>query len=314
MYSLFRRVGQSPVVRVGRIVIVNTRRYRLAGLASEMAYSSMLAFFPLVLMVLTSVGLFSTSSQSTFQSLMDTISRVAPEEVLQLVDGFVRDISFGQSRSLLSLSFLGTLWAASGAVSALMVALDQSHALAPSQVRPFWKRKLISIVLLIMLLALTGLVSLLLVFGYVVLEFVGRQATVLGLDPVRLLVLQLWGWSTWPMALGLMTLACMGLYQFGASQRRLGIPRWPGALTASGLWLLVSGGFRLYVGHLGNYNKAYGTVGAVIVLLLWLWLSALSLLMGEQVNIALFLIRQDQPLLTGSPPPESSPPEGAPHL
>ncbi len=289
-----------------RLAWENAMRYRLFGLASEMAYSSMLALFPFILTLLTAIGLFAGSSEQTFERLMSQLSQIAPQEALGLVDRYVRDISFGQNRGLLSLSFLGTLWAASGALGAVMTALDLSHEIPQDMRRPFWKRKLISLVWMLATLGLTGLASLIFLFSASFLRFLALRAGSLPegvagptrLDPLREIWLNVWGFLTWPISLGLIILSCWVLYRFGPSLRRRKMPIWPGAVAASLLWVGVSGGLRIYVGHFGQFNQAYGTVGAVIILLLWVWLTSLALLFGDQINIALYqarkLIREQQ--------------------
>ncbi|MCJ2544246.1 YihY/virulence factor BrkB family protein [Thermostichus vulcanus] len=283
-----------------RLAWDNAMRYRLFGLASEMAYSSMLALFPFILTILTAIGLFSGSPEETFQGLMARLSRFAPQEALGIVDRYVRDISFGQNRGLLSLSFLGTLWAASGALGAVMTALDLSHEIPQDRRRPFWKRKLISLVWMLATLGLTGLASLIFLFSASFFRFLAIQAGSLPegvagptrLDPFREIWLNLWEVLTLPISLGLIIVSCWVLYRFGPSMRRRKMPILPGAIVASLLWVMVSGGLRFYVGHFGQFNQAYGTVGAVIVLLLWVWLTSLALLFGDQINIALFQARQ----------------------
>ncbi|MFQ3585282.1 MAG: YihY/virulence factor BrkB family protein [Cyanobacteriota bacterium] len=283
-----------------RLAWENAMRYRLFGLASEMAYSSMLALFPFILTLLTAVGLFSGSPEETFQRLMASLSRFAPQEALGIVDRYVRDISFGQNRGLFSLSFLGTLWAASGALGGVMTALDLSHEIPQERRRPFWKRKLLSLVWMLATLGLTGLASLIFLFSASFFRFLAIQAGSLPegvagptrLDPFREIWLNLWEVLTLPISLGLIIVSCWVLYRFGPSMRRRKMPILPGAIVASLLWVMVSGGLRFYVGHFGQFNQAYGTVGAVIVLLLWVWLTSLALLFGDQINIALFQARQ----------------------
>ncbi|MGQ9836556.1 MAG: YihY/virulence factor BrkB family protein [Cyanobacteriota bacterium] len=278
----------------------NAIRYRLFGLASEMAYSSMLALFPLILTLLTAVGLFAGSPEETFQGLMARLSRFAPQEALVILDRYVRDLSFGQNRGLLSLSFLGTLWAASGALGAVMTALDLTHEIPQEKRRPFWKRKLLSLVWMLATLGLTGLASLIFLFSASFFRFLAMQAGSLPegvagptrLDPFWEVWLNLWGVLIFPISLGLITISCGVLYCFGPSLRRRKMPILPGAIAASLLWVLVSAGLRFYVEHFGQFNQAYGTVGAVIVLLLWVWFTSLALLFGDQINIALFQARR----------------------
>ncbi len=282
-----------------RLAWENAMRYRLFGLASEMAYSSMLALFPFILTLLTGVGLFIGSSEQAFERLMEQLGQIAPREALALLDRYVRELRFGQNLGLLSLGFLGTLWAASGAMGAVMTALDLSHEIPPDKRRPFWRRKLISLAWMLATLGLTGLASLIFLFSASFLRFLTMQARALAqevggpaqLDPLRELGLNLWALLTWPISLGLVVFSCWVLYRFGPSLRRPQLPIWPGAIVASLLWVGVSWGLRMYVEHFGQFTQVYGAVGAVIVLLLWVWLTSLALLFGDQINIALYQAR-----------------------
>jgi membrane protein len=290
-----------------RSALINASRCRLPGLAAEMAYNAMLAMFPLILTVMTAVGLFNHSSQLIFQAIMDQLRQVAPAEAVVLVDTFVRDISTGKNISVFSLSFLATVWAATGAIGAAMTALDLSHRGGPGKLRPFWKNKLISLLLMLVLLSLVGIACGVLFFSGLVVREMAMQAGSLGLHPLRSLLLWLWSLFTWPISFGLILIANMLLYRYGPSQRRLGTPLFPGALSASLLWLLVSAGLRLYLQHFGHYNQAYGAVGAVIVLLLWLWLSSLALLFGDQINIALYEAMKSATTLSATTPSTVAP-------
>ncbi|MGY2751966.1 membrane protein [Thermostichus sp. MS-CIW-21] len=303
--------------RTLRLAWENAMRYRLFGLASEMAYSSMLALFPFILTLLTGIGLFVGSSEQAFQRLMEQLGQIAPQEALVLLERYAREIRFGENRGLLSLSFLGTLWAASGALGAVMTALDLSHEIPQEMRRPFWRRKLISMVWMLATLGLTGLASLIFLFSASFFRFLSAQAKSLAegvagpdqLDPWRELALKLWEALTWPISLGMIVVSCWVLYRFGPSLRRPQMPIWPGAIVASLLWVGVSWGLRVYVEHFGQLNQVYGAVGAVIVLLLWVWLTSLALLFGDQINIALYQARQwirdcsPTPHANADPPP-----------
>jgi membrane protein len=181
-------------------------------------------------------------------------------------------------------------------MGAVMTALDLSHEIPQDRRRPFWRRKLISLVWMLATLGLTGLASLIFLFSASFLRFLAMKARSLAqevggptqLDPLRELGLNLWGILTWPISLGLVVFSCWVLYRFGPSLRRPQMPIWPGAIVASLLWVGVSWGLRIYVEHFGQFNQVYRAVGAVIVLLLWVWLTSLALLFGDQINIALY--------------------------
>lgn len=268
--------------------IWNAAFYRLPGLASEMAYNWMLGLFPLILMALTSIGLFSLSPQSTYEAILNQLVRVAPAAALTLVDRYVREISYGQNFSLFSASFLATLWGASGALSAAMIALDMSHQVPPQVLRSFWHRRALSMLLTIGMMILTGVAGFLLFFSDRVLAEATEQASEFGLGPLTRSLGWIGTWFDYPIGIAMLILSCVSLYRIGPSYRLPGIPLVPGALCASIMWILASTGLQAYATNFGDYNRVYGTVGAIIVLQLWLWLSSLALLLGEQINIALY--------------------------
>lgn len=252
---------------------------RLPGLSAEIAYNTMLSLFPAVLAILTAISLFQESLQSTFKELAVQLSRVAPDEALTLIRDFAKEITQTKNTGLFSISFIGAIWTASGALSAAMNALDQIHQIPPEQTRPFWKAKLVSLGLTIGTLLLLLLASFLVFISDLILQFLVREISSLS----GLLVI--WRLLSWPLALGIVSSAFAFVYRYGPSRWNSGTPIMPGAVVAAVSWAILSGLFRLYVANFGNYNKAYGAVGAVIVLMLWLYLSAVVLLVGDQLNV-----------------------------
>ncbi|MCA1995254.1 MAG: YihY/virulence factor BrkB family protein [Coleofasciculus sp. S288] len=251
---------------------------RLMGLSAEMAYNAMLALFPAILAVLTAIGLFEKSLQSTFHSLANQLRDVAPDQAWQLMGDFAREISRTKNRGLFSLSFIFAIWASSGALSAAMTALDQIHQIPPKETRPFWKAKLISLGLTLGSIVFLVIACFLVFISDWVVKLVVHQSGVS-------LLLTFWRLLSWPLALGIIATGCAFIYRFGPSRWSSGTPILPGAVLAAISWAILSGLFRLYVANFGNYNKVYGAVGAVIVLLLWLYMSSLVLLLGDQLNV-----------------------------
>lgn len=251
---------------------------RLMGLSAEMAYNAMLALFPAILAVLTAIGLFEDSLQQTFRNLAAQLSKVAPNQALDLILAFKQEISQTKSSGLFSFSFLLAIWASSGALSAAMNALDQIHNVPPEKTRPFWKAKLISLGLTIGSILLLVIASFLVFISDWVVQLVAHESGVSSL-------LSVWRLLSWPLALGIVATAFAFIYRFGPSRWSHGTPLMPGAILAAISWAVVSALFRLYVANFGNYNKVYGAVGAVIVLLLWLYMTSLVLLLGDQLNV-----------------------------
>ncbi|WP_373528577.1 YihY/virulence factor BrkB family protein [Nostoc sp.] len=257
-----------------------TTERRLLGLASEIAFNAILSLFPAILAVLTAIGLLAESLQATFKQLAVQLSQVLPEQALVLIRDFATtEITNSKNSSLFSLSFVLAIWTASGAVGTAMTALDQIHQIPPEKIRPFWKAKLVSLGLTVGTMLLLVLASFLVFTSDLLLGIVVR-----GNDSL-LFLLHLWQLLRWPLALSIVAVAFSFVYRYGPSQWNPGTPMMPGAILAAVFWAILSALFRLYVANFGNYNKVYGAVGAVIVLMLWLSMSAAVLLIGDQLNV-----------------------------
>jgi membrane protein len=192
----------------------------------------------------------------------------------------VREISSSSNQGLFSVSFIVALWAASGGMSATMNALDQIHQISPDHARSFWRAKLISLCLTL------GTIVLLMTASFLVFVSDLLVALVIVHTPaeVRSQLFTTWLLLRWLLALGIVAIAFGFIYRFGPSRWTSGTPIMPGAMLAAVFWAILSGLFRFYVAQFGNYNRVYGAVGAVIVLLLWLYLTSLVLLLGDQLN------------------------------
>ncbi|MBD0362211.1 MAG: YihY/virulence factor BrkB family protein [Coleofasciculus sp. C3-bin4] len=261
-----------------RKTFARAMKRRLMGLSAEMAYNAILALFPAILAILTAIGLFEDSLQQTFHNLASQLSEVAPDEALQLMRDFAKEINLTKNRGLFSLSFIVAIWASSGALSAAMNALDQIHEIPLEKTRPFWKAKLISLGLTIGSFLLLVIASFLVFISDLVLQIVVDKSG-------ASVLLTVWRLLSWPLALGIIATSSAFIYRFGPSRWSHGTPIMPGAILAAISWAILSGLFRIYVANFGNYNKVYGAVGAVIVLLLWLYMTSLVLLLGDQLNV-----------------------------
>ncbi|MDD1413835.1 YihY/virulence factor BrkB family protein [Dolichospermum sp. ST_con] len=253
---------------------------RLLGLAAEIAFNAMLSLFPAILALLTAIGLFAESLRNTFIQLAIELSKIVPQEAWILIRDFAtHEIANSKNSSLFSLSFVLTLWAASGAISTAMTALDRIQQLHPKKMRSFWHAKLISLGLTIGTILLLVVASFLVFISDLLLGIVVKDNTYF------LFLFHIWQFLLWPLALGTVATAFAFVYRYGPSKWKANTPIIPGAILAAILWAIVSALFRLYVSNFGNYNKVYGAVGAVIVLMLWLWMSSFMLLLGQQLNV-----------------------------
>ncbi|AUB39247.1 membrane protein [Nostoc flagelliforme CCNUN1] len=257
-----------------------TMERRLFGLASEIAFNAMLSLFPAILAIVTAIGLLAESLQDTFKQLAAQLSQVLPEQALTLIRDFATtEITNSRNSGLFSLSFVLAIWTASGAVNTAMTAFDQIHQIPSENIRPFWKAKLVSLALTVGTMLLLVLASFLVFTSDLLLEMVVRG------NGSLIFLSHLWQLLSWPLALSIVAVAFSFVYRYGPSQWNPGTPMMPGAILAAVFWAILSALFRLYVANFGNYNKVYGAVGAVIVLMLWLSMSAAVLLIGDQLNV-----------------------------
>ncbi|MBW4562471.1 MAG: YihY/virulence factor BrkB family protein [Mojavia pulchra JT2-VF2] len=260
--------------------VTRTIERRLLGLASEIAFNAMLSLFPAIIAIFTAIGLFAESLQYTFKQLAELLSQIVPEEALVLIRDFATtEIANSSNSSWFSLSFIVAIWAASGAVSTAMTALDQIHQIPSEKMRPFWKAKLVSLGLTIGTILLLVSASFLVFISDLLLAMVVRE------NGYFVFLLHIWQLLRWPLALSIVATAFGFVYRYGPSVWNPGTPMMPGAILAAVFWAILSALFRLYVANFGNYNKIYGAVGTVIVLMLWLSMSAFVLLVGDQLNV-----------------------------
>ncbi|MEO1433433.1 MAG: YihY/virulence factor BrkB family protein [Cyanobacteria bacterium J06633_8] len=262
-------------------IFANVGKRRLLGLSSEIAYNAILSLFPAILAILTAIGLLEEGLQNIFKDLAQQISKVAPEDALNLITEFARnEIASSKNSGLFSLSFLAALWTSSGAISTAMTALDQIQQTSSENIRPFWKAKLVSLGLTVGSIILLLIACILVFISGELLNFVvDNSAGYLNF------LLYLWNLMRWPLALVIVASTFGFIYRYGPSNWKKGTPIMPGAIFAAICWAFVSNLFRIYVANFGNYNKAYGAIGTVIVLMLWLYMTAAVILIGNQLNV-----------------------------
>jgi membrane protein len=264
-----------------RAVLVRGGRAALADNVTDIAASlSYYAFLAFPAMLLVAVGIFSqTAGPGTVASMLDRLEGVVPAEALTLIDESLTRVIENRSGgvALIAVGFALALWTASGAMNALMRGLNRVYGREES--RSFLRQRATALAMLACLLVAFALVFLLLVLGPHLSGWVGEALE------IESLLGWLWWILQWPvLLLGLLGIFA-GVYYLGPNVAH---PRWrfltPGAVAAVVIWLAASGLFAVYVGSFGSYNKAWGSLAAVIILLTWLWLSALALLLGAEIN------------------------------
>ena len=245
-------------------------------LSKQIAYSSLLAFLPAVVLLVGLLGLFGGYDQ-----LQQLLGSVAPKAVLQAIQ-IAQDSAANTGRSLAAVIVGGALaiWAASGAMSTIIKATNRAYEHV--ETRPFWRLRLIAIFLVIVTGIVTAGVFLLIVFGAPIGQAIANRA---GLGDAFETV---WGILRWPLGF-LVILVFFALVYYVAPDAEPRSWKWvsPGSFLGALIWLGLSALFALYTSFSSSYDRTYGSLAGAIVLLLWLNYSAVALLYGAELNAEL---------------------------
>ena len=249
------------------------------GLAQQVAFSSLLAFLPTVVLLIGLLGLFGTGA---FDEVERFVGSVAPTGVTDVIDLAKKDAADNKQGSAIAFA-VGTIvaiWAASGAMGAVIKAVNRAYDRI--ETRPFWKLRLIAIVLVFATGLTTAGMFLLIVFGGSLGDAVVAR-TGLG-DTFKLI----WSIARWPIAFVAVLLFFAFVYHLAPNIEQRGW-RWrsPGSLVGAVMWLVLSGLFALYTSYSGSYARTYGSIAGAIVLLLWLNYSSWAILFGAELNAEL---------------------------
>jgi membrane protein len=260
------------------------RADNLTDLAAALTYYGVLAIFPMIIVLVSILGLIGHSAT---QPLIDNLSSVAPGAARTIVTGAIRNVQSGRGTAgiLFVAGLLGALWSASGYVAAFMRASNVVWDVEEG--RPFYKTIPIRLgVTLITVVLLTATALAVVLTG----TLASKVAGLLGLGHTAVTVFDI---AKWPVMLLIVSLILAILYYAGPNVRQPGI-RWvsPGSVLAVVVWIVASAAFALYVANFGSYNKTYGALASVIVFLVWLWITNLVILFGAELNAELERGRQ----------------------
>ena len=261
-----------------RELAVRTYREVLAddclGLAAQLAYYFFLALFPALLFLVALVSFLPITG--LLDAITTNLSRVAPGEVLSIVQDQILNIAHEKHGSLLTLGIVGAIWSTSSGLNAIIETLNRAYGIQES--RPWWKVKLIALGLTVALAVFIVSSFALVLVGPTLGEKIAVWAH---FGPAFA-----WAWKIlqWPLIFLLVTLGVALIYYYAPDAVQEVIWITPGALLATTLWLAISLAFKYYVAHFTSYNATYGAIGGVIVLMLWFYLSALAVLVGAELN------------------------------
>jgi membrane protein len=245
----------------------------VAGLAAQLAYYFFLAVFPALLFL---IALASFFPGDVIQQMVDAMRTVAPPAVVEILESQLQQIAEGDDGGLLTLGILVTLWSSSAAIVGIIDAMNRAYDIEEG--RPWWKVRMVAIGLTIGLALFVLSAFTLVLAGPIVARWLAAH---LGFGPVFLMA---WHVVQWPLAFTLVALA-LAIVNYHAPDAEQDW-EWvtPGAVLATLLWLLASIAFRIYVTNFADYNETYGSIGGVMVLMLWFYVSAFAVLVGAEMN------------------------------
>jgi len=249
-------------------------------LAAALTYYAVLATFPAALAMVSLLGLIGQAEESV-DTALEVLAPLVSERTIEAVEPTLRSLATSEAAGpALALGLAGALWSASGYVGAFGRAMNRIYEIREG--RPFWKLRPVMLVITLAAVLLSAVVLLILIVSGPVAEAIGGAV---GMSDDAVLV---WDIVKWPvLAVVVMLVVAMLYYSTpNVQQPRF---RWlsVGAVVAILAWILASVGFAFYVANFSSYDRTYGSIGAVIVSLLWLWITNLALLLGAEIDAEL---------------------------
>lgn len=244
------------------------------GLAAQLAYYFFLALFPTLLFLIALASFLP--AEDLVGRVVAMMQGVAPAEVISIIREQLSKIAEGEQAGLLSFGVAAALWSSSAAMVAVISALNRAYDVEDA--RPWWKQRLVAILLTLGVSLFLLVATALVVAGPEMAEFItGRFGLSAAVE---------WAWKIlqWPLVFILVTSAVGLIYYFAPDVEQDWVWITPGSLLATVLWLVTSLGFRAYVVNFGSYNETYGAIGGVMVLMLWLYLTGLVIIVGAEMN------------------------------
>lgn len=245
--------------------------------AAGLSYYFLLSLFPLLLFLMAILGYSANAGTELRESLLSYLGRVVPRSASELIYATIDEINKGTGGGKLSFGLLAALLFASSGMGAISETLNSAYGVKES--RPWWKVRLTAVALTIALAVLILSALILVLYGGEIGEGLAGR---FGLSEAFIFV---WYLLQWPIVLAFVLFALALIYFFAPN---LNHHKWywitPGSVTAVTIWLLVSFCLRVYLRYFDRYNLIYGSLGAVIILMLWLYLTGTAILLGGKVN------------------------------
>ena len=250
----------------------------LSDWAAALTYYGLLSLFPALIALVSIVGLFG-DPQSTTRTITDIVTSIGPQSAAQTFSGPIESITSNQRTAGIALvvGLIVALWAASGYVGAFMRASNVIYETPEG--RPIWKLRPLQMLVTLAMVVMLAIIALGLVLTGPIVDAVAEP---IGVSSTATTV---WDIAKWPVLAALFVTMISILYYASPNVKLRGF-KWvtPGSGVALVVWVVASAAFAFYVSNFGSYDKTYGTLAGVVVLLIWLWITNLAILFGHELN------------------------------
>ena len=249
-------------------------------LAAALTYYGVLAVFPALLAFVSLIGLFGDPGETT-DALLDLLGGLVPATTLDAIRGPLENLATSPAAGLAFVTgILGALWSASGYVGAFSRAMNRIYSIQEG--RPFWKLRPVTLAVTVVAILVAVVAALMITLSGPIAEQVGD---LIGLGSTAVFV---WGIVKWPI-LAFLAVLIVALLYYATPNVKQPRFRWMsfGALFALVVWVVASAGFAFYAANFSSYNETYGSIGGIIVFLLWIWISNIALLFGAELDAEL---------------------------
>jgi membrane protein len=258
--------------------VTEFREDNLTDWAAALTYYGLLSLFPALIALVGVLGLFG-DPQKTTSTITDTVTAIGPSSAAETFSGPIESITSNRSAAgfALVIGLIVALWSASGYVGAFMRASNVIYETPEG--RPFWKLRPLQMLVTLVMIVLLAIVALGLVLTGPIVEAVAEP---IGLSDTAITV---WNLAKWPVLAALFITMIAVLYYASPNVKLRGF-KWvtPGSIVALVVWVVASAAFAFYVANFSSYDKTYGTLAGVVVLLMWFWITNLAILFGHQLN------------------------------
>ncbi|EAK8410201.1 YihY/virulence factor BrkB family protein [Listeria monocytogenes] len=275
---------KSGIVQIGQTVSARVGKNDVSGNAAQLAYYMLFSIFPMLLIAATLLAYLHIDKDSVF----NMIKEFAPDQIMDFLEENLNNLLTQKNGGLLSIGIIATLWSASNGMNAVMKSLNKAYGVTNK--RNYVVQRLLSMFFTLAMLATVGATLLLLVFGQQIGMFLINHLN-FSED-----FLSFWNNLRWTVTLIVIFVVFTFLYWVAPNRRSTLISVLPGALFSTIGWTVASLGFAYYVNNFGNYSATYGSIGVIIILMLWFYLTGIILMIGGELNATLAIRKKKKEL------------------